>query len=282
MALLTRRRFLGALFCGGAAVAADMALIEPEALRTSEWQVPLSGAPGRAPLRLLHLSDFHASNCVSLDFIEQAVERGLATSPDLICLTGDFISWRWEEWTRYAEILGKLSARAPAFAVLGNHDGGRWAASSRHRGYPDASLVRELLAAANITLLHNSAVSLQAGEWPLHMAGLGDLYNREMDAEAAFSAPAPPGATTILLSHNPDTKDLLKDQPWQLMLCGHTHGGQCRLPFIGTPFAPVKDHRYVEGLHSWEQRWIHITRGVGNLHGLRFNCRPEVSVLTLT
>ena len=65
------------------------------------------------------------------------------------------------------------------------------------------------------------------------------------------------------------------------MLCGHTHGGQCDLMFLGTPFAPVRDKRFVQGLHRWEDRWIHITRGVGNLHGMRFNCRPEVSLLTL-
>ena len=59
------------------------------------------------------------------------------------------------------------------------------------------------------------------------------------------------------------------------------HGGQLRLPIIGTPFAPVRDKRFVEGLHRWEERWIHITRGVGNLHGVRINCPPEVSLLTL-
>jgi predicted MPP superfamily phosphohydrolase len=66
-----------------------------------------------------------------------------------------------------------------------------------------------------------------------------------------------------------------------LLLCGHTHGGQIRLPFVGTPFAPVRDKRFVEGLHQWDGRWMYITRGVGNLHGVRFNCPPEVSLLTL-
>ena len=65
------------------------------------------------------------------------------------------------------------------------------------------------------------------------------------------------------------------------MLCGHTHGGECDLAFFGTPFAPVKDKRYVRGLHPWKDRWIHTTKGVGSLYGVRFNCRPEVSLLTL-
>jgi hypothetical protein len=64
-------------------------------------------------------------------------------------------------------------------------------------------------------------------------------------------------------------------------LCGHTHGGQIVLPLIGAPWAPVRDKRFIAGLYSWENRWIHITRGVGNVHGGRFNCPPEVSLLTL-
>ena len=64
------------------------------------------------------------------------------------------------------------------------------------------------------------------------------------------------------------------------MLCGHTHGGQIRLP-LPAPFAPIRDKRDVHGLHHWENRWMNITRGVGNLHGVRFNCRPELSVLEL-
>ncbi len=280
MRLLTRRNFLAGCFLGGGGIAADMALIEPNALGIGRHEVPLGRPAGAAPVRLLHLSDFHASNCVSLDHIERSVRLGLTTQPDLVCLTGDFISWRWEEWERYSRILAELSRRAPTFAVLGNHDGGRWAASSVKRGYEDTSLVRAMLAQAGVQLLHNASQPVTLGGWPLTLVGLGDLWAKELDLHAAFTA-VPSDRTTILLSHNPDTKEANAARPWQLMLCGHTHGGQCRIPFVGTPFAPVRDHRFVEGLHQWEQRWIHITRGVGNLHGLRFNCRPEVSLLTL-
>ena len=65
------------------------------------------------------------------------------------------------------------------------------------------------------------------------------------------------------------------------MLSGHTHGGQLRIPFVGTPFAPVRDRRFVQGLHRWQDRWLHITKGIGNLRGMRLNCRPEISLLTL-
>jgi predicted MPP superfamily phosphohydrolase len=100
---------------------------------------------------------------------------------------------------------------------------------------------------------------------------------------AAAFPPAETGgeATRILLSHNPDTKEFLKFHPWDLLLCGHTHGGQVVLPGLGAPWTPVRDKRFIAGMYSWDNRWIHITRGVGNVHGLRFNCPPEVSLVTL-
>ncbi len=86
----------------------------------------------------------------------------------------------------------------------------------------------------------------------------------------------------IVLSHNPDSKELLRDYSWDLLLCGHTHGGQLSLPILGTPFAPVHDHRYVYGLNQWNGRFIHTTKGIGNRHGVRFNCRPEVAILSVS
>ena len=86
---------------------------------------------------------------------------------------------------------------------------------------------------------------------------------------------------TIMLSHNPDAKTALRDVPWDLMLCGHTHGGQITLPLLGSPLAPIADKRFSEGLHTWDKRWIYVTRGVGSLLGMRFNCPPEVSILEL-
>jgi predicted MPP superfamily phosphohydrolase len=101
-------------------------------------------------------------------------------------------------------------------------------------------------------------------------------------AEAFAGWQREPGVPLILLSHNPDTKQRLLRYSWDLMLSGHTHGGQLSLPLVGEPFAPIEDKAHVHGLYRWEDRWLHITAGVGALHSLRFNCRPEVSVLTLT
>ena len=125
-------------------------------------------------------------------------------------------------------------------------------------------------------------IVIQIRGQPVYVAGVGDLWAGELNAEKAFESRPSVGATRVLLAHNPDSKDTLRHQPWDLMLSGHTHGGQCDLVFFGTPFAPVRDRRYVRGLGKWNDRWIHVTAGVGNLHGLRLNCRPDVSLLTLT
>jgi len=173
-----------------------------------------------------------------------------------------------------------LAPSEPTFAELGNHDGGGWA---RHKGYQGTERVRELLANAGARLLHNTSESIEIRGQRLHLVGVGDWWADEMEPRTAFDGVrAKPAAPTILLSHNPDTKNRLVSFPWEVMLSGHTHGGQLSLPGIGTPFAPVRDKRYVRGLHRWEDRWLHVTAGIGALHSMRFNCRPEISVLTLT
>ena len=272
---ISRREFLGLSALSGLSY---MRFGEPNWIGTGRHAVPLAGG-GAAPVKLLHLSDLHASEFVSLDFIEKAVRIGLEAQPDVICLTGDFITRLWDDWEGYAKILALLAERAPTFACLGNHDGGAW--SKLAGGYSSAADVREMLTRAGVTLLHNVSTQIAVRGRTLRLAGVGDWWAREMEPTLAF-ADVPTDAPTILLSHNPDTKAALAPFPWKLMLCGHTHGGQLDLPVIGTPFAPVTDHRFVRGLHRWEGRWMHITKGVGSLHGMRFNCPPEVSVLTLT
>jgi predicted MPP superfamily phosphohydrolase len=129
--------------------------------------------------------------------------------------------------------------------------------------------------------LHNASTTFEREGWKLNIVGVGDWWADEMEVATAYRT-VDRTRPTILLSHNPDTKTRLETWPWELMLSGHTHGGQLSLPGVGTPFAPIRDKRYVRGLHRWNNRWLHITKGVGNLHGMRFNCRPEVSILKLT
>jgi predicted MPP superfamily phosphohydrolase len=282
---ISRRRFLGGVSIAAAGTLGYARLFEAERLQVSHVTVPLAGG-SRRPLKLLHLSDLHASGVVGLDYIESALDRALEWQPEVICLTGDFVTQRFPQAAEYARILRKLSAAAPCFATLGNHDGGTW--SRQDGGYADVSWISRVLGESKITLLHNTALRCQAQDWSLQFVGVGDTWAENFDPDAAFRTAQSGNRTTgdtqtILLSHNPDTKDAMAAYPWNLLLSGHTHGGQLRVPWIGaTPFAPVRDQRFVAGLHRWNERWIHVTKGVGSVFGMRINCPPEISCLTLT
>ncbi len=270
-----RREFLGLVAAGGAA-ASYPAWIEPRWLDVTRTSIAIGL---RSPVRILHLTDFHASWLVPTRIIEAAITEGLAAQPDLICLTGDFIT-RTISFDRaeYVGLLRRLSAARPTFATLGNHDGGAWGRT--HRGFPTHEVVERILDEAGIPLLHNRSVRLSIREADFDLVGVGDHWSDEIDPARAFREARAPRA--VLLCHNPDGKQTVARSRWDLMLCGHTHGGQVVLPVWGRRFAPVEDPRYVAGLGAWDGRQIFVSRGVGNVGGVRFACRPEASVLELS
>jgi uncharacterized protein len=106
------------------------------------------------------------------------------------------------------------------------------------------------------------------------------LWSGEFDPDSAFQD-AEPGKPTIVLCHNPDGKSAMRRVPWDLMLSGHTHGGQVCVPFVHPLWTPVRDKRYIAGLNQWEGRQLYITRGMGSPKHLRAGCRPEISILNL-
>lgn len=279
----TRRKFF---FAGAACLAGGLAyepFWEATALRIERRQIPLFGdAQQGNPIRIAHISDLHASGDVPLSYLERAARLTVEQRPDFICVTGDFITKKFTDSANYSRVLRHLSEAAPTFAILGNHDGGAWACAKNHGGYATTTFVRSLLASANIRLLHNESQTIGFGARRINLVGVGDFWADEIDAPSAFkNLPPDSTARTILLSHNPDSKSKLISHHWNLMLSGHTHGGQLRIPLLGCPISSVRDRRFIEGLHVWNDRFLHITRGVGNLHGMRINCPPDISILEL-
>lgn len=232
------------------------------------------------PLRVLHLSDLHASDAVPFALIQRGVELGVQARPDLVCITGDFITDAMPNPGRYRDILAALPRAAPTFACLGNHDGGPWVGAH----YDDATRVLDVLRGAGITPLVNTGVDLRLRGQRLRLDGLGDLWNDQTEPDGLLPrwGLAPDRTPRVLLCHNPDAKALLAHYAWDLLLCGHTHGGQLWLPGLGAPFAPVRDKTFIAGVYPYDNRVVHITKGIGNLYGLRFNCRPQVSILELS
>jgi predicted MPP superfamily phosphohydrolase len=276
-ALMRRRAFLLAMTAG--AGGGYSRWLEPRWLELNETRCALPGfAPARG-VKIAHLSDLHACPNVPNELIEEAVALAVGSAPDLICVTGDFVSWRGgydRAW--YVRVLSRLAKAAPTYATLGNHDGGRW--SHRHGdGWATSLVVADLVREAGLTVLLNENRRVMVGERALNLVGLGDLWAMEFAPERAFDGVE--RGPTVVLSHNPDTKDRLGEYGWELMLSGHTHGGQVVIPGLGAPWTPVVDKRYLEGLKPWNGRQIHVSRGVGNARGIRFNCRPEVNLLTL-
>jgi predicted MPP superfamily phosphohydrolase len=284
----TRRGWFKKLIGGIVATLAGGAYLRFEAnwLETTKKTVKLDHFRKDAKVKILHLSDLHLSSVVSVDDIDFALREGFQRSPDVMFLTGDFITGKLPdtEFQKLGKCLVKYASQVPTFATLGNHDGGSWAAE--RGGYKTPNRVKAMLASAKVNLLDNRTQSIFLKGQPIVLTGVGDYWSESCKPKGCLhlinpKMPKKP-AVTVLLCHNPDAKELLKGYDWDLMLCGHTHGGQFKIPFSGyAPFAPVMDRTMTEGLHQWEGRQIHITRGVGNLYGIRLNCRPEISLLEL-
>ena len=224
-------------------------------------------------IRVALLSDFHHGELVSAEMIRDAVRLTNSLLPDLIALPGDFIH-RGKEWA--ADCFRELSAlRAPlgVFGVLGNHDHYRGAASS----------VRMGMERAGITDLTNCGINLSRMGQTLRVCGVGDLWKERQKLGSALGATGRPDSV-LLLSHNPDYAEHLLDERVGLMLSGHTHGGQCVLPFFGAPILPSRyGQKYASGLCRGPVAKVFVTTGVGHsFPPIRINCPAEVALLTLT
>lgn len=271
----TRRRFLQA-----SAAAALTGLytwrVEPHLLEITERDLPIAGLPpSLSGKRLVQMSDIHIGPQVDDDYIIETFQRITALQPDILVHTGDLVSYRGEDTIEQAR---RVLAHFPrgalgTAATLGNHDYGKnWSQPAVARQ------IEQLLAGSGAQVLRNSSTDI-AG---LQIVGLDDLWAGQFKPETAFTG-VDFKRPLIALSHNPDTCDLSGwDGHRGWILSGHTHGGQCKPPFLPPPLLPVKNRRYTSGVFALtDGRRLHISRGVGHLLQVRFNSRPEVTVFRL-
>jgi predicted MPP superfamily phosphohydrolase len=208
------------------------------------------------------------------------VDLARSQEGDVIVLTGDFVHKGYRYVDRIAGILGRLSCPYGVYAVLGNHDYSVRNALGFRRYRHLHSAVAEALTAQGIRVLHNETVLLQRGVAGLHLIGVNDLWSRVCDLDRAFAGLCP-SVPHIVLAHNPRTVERLGGRRCDLMLSGHTHGGQIHLPGVGRPTLGAKARRFAAGLYRYQNTYLYVNKGVGFGFRLRFGVRPEVAVLTL-
>jgi predicted MPP superfamily phosphohydrolase len=255
--------------------------VEPTWLELNQLEVPVAGLPEAfAGLRIVQLSDFHCSRQVTPVYLNEAVELAKSQEADVVVLTGDFVHKGYRYVDRIARILGRLSSPHGVYAVLGNHDYSVRNSLGFRRYRHLHRAVAEALTAAGIRVLHNETVHLEKGSSGLHLIGVNDLWSRMCDLDRAFAGLSP-SLPHIVLAHNPRTVERLAGRRCDLMLSGHTHGGQIHLPGVGRPTLGRKAGRFAAGMYRYQNTFLYVNKGVGFGFRLRFGVRPEVAVFTL-
>lgn len=281
---VTRRRMLKGLLLGaGTAVAGAAAyarFVEPHWVEVNHVDLPMPGlGDDLIGYRIAHIADLHVGRRVSTRYLADCMDRVNALKPDTVVITGDLITGGLgDEIATLGKVLSKLRPRDGLIATLGNHDYSGW-----HPGrirLDIADRVANVLTQVGGRTLRNKNTVISRGTAKVNLMGLDDLFVSRCKPELAFSD-ARRDLPIIVLSHNPDSMGILRYWPVHVILSGHTHGGQVCLPIIGPPRLPVDNRQYASGLIRVDDKVLYVTRGLGHITKVRFNCRPEITLHNL-
>lgn len=250
--------------------AARAALTEPFRLTVEHHQIRLRRLPRELDgFRIVQLSDLHHSPFTSREQIERAIETANSLQPDIVALTGDYVSKEREYAAPCAELLGALTAKHGVFGVLGNHD--HWT---------DAALITDLFRAEGITMLVNQGMRFEKNGSAFWLAGVDDTMVGLEDLPLALAGSSE-HEFKLLLAHNPIILRKAARAGVDLVLSGHTHGGQVSLRSEHNASGRPR-RRLLKGLARQGETQIYVTRGLGTVVlPVRFGCPPEVSLLEL-
>lgn len=254
----------------GLAQLARAAFAEPYQLAVERHAVGLRRLPRELDgLRVVHLSDIHHSPFTGREQVERAVEVANSLQPDVVALTGDYVSHEREYVQPCAEMLGKLKARRGVYAVLGNHD-----------NWVDAELVTDLFTLAGIRVLNNEGLRFEDRGASFWLAGVQDTMVGLEDLPLALAGSSA-DEMKLLLAHNPVILRRAARAGVDLVLSGHTHGGQVAWRPERSASGRVR-RRILRGLGRRGETQIYVTRGLGTVVlPVRYGCLPEVTLLTL-
>ena len=283
MSFVSRRKFLltaGVATAGALAFAEHTFIREPNHPEVVRIEMPLRRLPPAFDgFTIVQLSDFHYDRIFTISPIERAIKLVNEIHPDLIVLTGDFVTVPLLElrderqWAAAAEpcaeLLQGLHSRLGSLAVLGNHD-----VSS------DPAFITAALQAHGIPVLRNACHLVEENGARLWFCGL-DSMDRKPDIERAFQR-VPNNEAVVLLVHEPDFADIACRYPLELQLSGHSHGGQVWIPGFGAPWLPTHARKYPRGLYEIQSLRLYTNIGLGTIRvPMRLNCVPEVTLFTL-
>ncbi len=278
---INRRTFLRlAAATGAAALGVDATVLAPNRLRVVRMDIALRRWPERLEgFTIALLSDFHFDPYFSVHPIEASVGIVNSLNPDLIVLTGDFVSippldGDEEKAASAAEpcadLLRRMHAKHGLWAVMGNHD-----------YYTNPWTVTRALQARGIKVLANQSSPIEQDGARFWLAGVNDVVSGTADLDETLHI-VPENEAAILLAHEPDYADEVARYRVDLQLSGHSHGGQVRLPLVPPLFLPELGKKYVWGLYRIGPLTLYTNPGIGTVVlPIRLNCPPEITLLTL-
>ena len=278
---MDRRKFLkamGLVALGSAAAGTAYPFLEAKWCRVVRRTIALPNLPPTSRgTTVALLADVHHGPFVPLAYIRHVVAMTNALKPDIVALAGDFVHRHDAYIAPAIDELGKLKGALGRFAVRGNHDNRDYHGTRNFRPLSRAALVE-----AKLPDLNNTGTWFERGGARLRICGVGDLWTDHQDLETALGD-ATESDAVLLLSHNPDFVETIRDRRVGLVLSGHTHGGQIILPGYGAPIVPSRyGQKYLYGLVDGPCCPVFVTRGVGTVTPpVRFLCRPEVVLITL-
>lgn len=279
-AKITHRSLLklaASAFLGGAALATGgwmyASKLEPGWLEITSHSLILPRLhPAFDNYRIIQISDIHLETWMTPKRLAEVIKTTNMLRGDLIAITGDFVTDLYHRTpTDLIENLSKLKAPDGVFAVLGNHD-----------YWTNIKTIRQVLELSGITELSNAVHTLERDGVSLHIAGVDDYWENKARLRDVLDQLPDEGAA-ILLAHEPDFAVIsAQSRRFDLQLSGHTHGGQVILPGIGPLVLPMYGRKFPKGLYQVEDMLLYTNRGLGTARPqLRFNCRPEISMITL-
>lgn len=294
--------------------------IEPALLLTTHQSAVIPGLPEALQgVKIVQFSDLHLQKSLSERYLNRLVKKINGLKPDIVVFTGDFLCYSQfdqNDEMRLLHFLNQFKAPHGCYAILGNHDYAKYV-SINSKGEYDLlenearrSLITkgferlftttvlakkttaraqavelnpklvELLQKSPFKLLENETLQVEIGHQRINICGLGEYTLGKTNPEKAFDR-YDKKAPGIILLHNPDGIPLLEGYPGEIILCGHTHGGQVNLPWMWKKFTLLENSQFKRGVIDNPKRFIYVNRGIGSVFRFRWFAPPEILALTL-